>query len=80
VESGIGRAALAMRSGITAPQQRLYFLPLPQGQGSLRPAFIVSETYPDGMPRTSRHRLASVSTEYILSTAPRSGNTFCLKE
>jgi len=25
--------------GLAAPQQRLYFLPLPQGQGSFRPAW-----------------------------------------
>src|SRR5437762_8972882 len=34
---GLGGASADQETAVAAPWQRLYFLPLPQGQGSLRP-------------------------------------------
>src|SRR6266436_6654965 len=44
----VGRAAARARAAASSfsRQQRLYFLPLPQGQGSLRPTLAISATLP----------------------------------
>lgn len=39
-ETGGGAVGATGRTAITLPQHCLYFLPLPQEQGSLRPGFI----------------------------------------
>jgi len=38
------RSLGALSTGITRPQQRLYFSPLPHGQGSFRPGFTKAES------------------------------------
>lgn len=45
------------------PQQYLYFLPLPQGQGSLRPIFLPTMTVPDFF--CSKYSRFFVSASYI---------------
>jgi hypothetical protein len=68
--AAVGRCSAATNGFLKTlyrPQQCLYFLPLPQGQGSLRPTFGPVRT---GLAFSATAAAASLTTSLALACAP----------
>src|SRR5258706_6404865 len=59
----------ATATGITAPQHFLYFLPLPQGHGSLRPTLILRRSVYSSHPGESRSAYRNMTVYLVVLMA-----------